>query len=162
MKNHVWRPLYVALCIAALGIVAGYLLVPADFGVHERGYMYGWYRKGNEKEWQAVTIKYRTAASCIPCHRDKYDDIRNSPHGSISCENCHGPGYDHPKNPVTLEVNRSRALCIRCHAKLPYEGTLRGSIKGINPETHYPQAECMMCHYPHNPKRPNSKREVRS
>jgi len=162
MKNHVWRPLYIALLLVAAGVIATYLLVPEDFGVHERGYMYGWYRKSNEKEWQAVTVKYHTTASCIPCHRDKYDDIRNSPHGTINCENCHGPLLEHPKSPLTLEINRSRSLCLRCHTRLPYNGSLRGSFKGINPETHHPQAECMMCHYPHNPKRPGQHREVQS
>jgi len=162
MKNHVWRPLYLALALVVLGVIAGYFLVPADFGVHERGYMYGWYRKSNEQEWQAVTVKYRTVKACIDCHRDKYEDIKGSPHGTIECENCHGANYDHPKNPASLEINRSRGLCLRCHARLPYQGSLRGTIKGINPETHHPQAECMMCHYPHNPKRPNPKREVRS
>jgi hypothetical protein len=160
MKNHVWRPLYIALFLVAVGLVARYLLVPGDFGVYERGYMYGWHRKSNEQEWQAVRVKYQTGRSCIPCHRDKYDDIKNSPHGAISCENCHGPLLEHPKDPVSMEINRSRSLCIRCHARLPYKASLRGAIKGINPETHYPQAECMMCHYPHNPKRPNPKREV--
>jgi len=162
MKNHVWRPLYIALLLVAVGVAARYMLVPADFGVHERGYMYGWHRKSNEQEWQKVTVKYRTTAACIPCHRDKYDDIKNSPHGAISCENCHGPLQGHPKSPVPIEINRSRSLCLRCHARLPYSASLRGSIRGINPETHHPRAECMMCHYPHNPKRPNPKREVRS
>ena len=160
MKNHVWRPLYIALTLVAIGLVVRYLLVPADFGVHERGYMYGWHRKSNEKEWQAVTVKYKTARSCIPCHRDKYEDIKDSPHSAISCENCHGANYDHPKTPVSLEINRSRGLCLRCHTKLPYKETLRGSMKGINPERHYPQAECVMCHYPHNPKRSNPGQEV--
>lgn len=160
MKNHVWRPLYLALLLVAAGVVASFFLVPADFGVHERGYMYGWHRKANETEWLAVPIKYRTAAACTPCHRDKYDDIKNSPHGTISCENCHGPLLGHPQNQPAMEIDRSRALCLRCHAKLHYKNTLRGSFKGINPETHYPQAECMMCHYPHNPKRSNPKREV--
>lgn len=162
MKNHVWRPLYIALTLVAVGLTARSLLVPSDFGVHKRGYMYGWHRKSNEKEWQAVTVKYKTARSCIPCHRLKYEDIKDSPHGTIGCENCHGPLLAHPKEPISLAINRSRELCLRCHAKLPYKGSLRGAIKGINPETHHPQAECMMCHYPHNPKRPNPKREVRS
>lgn len=153
MKNHIWRPLYIALAILFLGIAARFIIVPPDFGVHEAGYMYGWHRKANENEWASLPIKYRTAKICIDCHRDKYVDIKDSPHKAISCENCHGANYDHPKNPVSLETNRSRGLCLRCHTKLPYKGTLRGIMKGINPESHYPQAECVMCHYPHNPKR---------
>jgi predicted CXXCH cytochrome family protein len=131
--------------------------VPSDFGIQERGYMYGWHSKSNEAEWQAVPVKYKTTAACIPCHKDKYLDIKDSPHKNISCENCHGPNLDHPKNPVLLEINRSRELCLRCHTKLPYKETLRGSIKGFPPGTHYPGAECMMCHYPHDPRRANPK-----
>jgi hypothetical protein len=162
MKNHVWKPLYIALILLAVALIARYFIVPADFGVQERGYMYGWHRLSNEAEWKRVQVKYQTAKVCIPCHKDKYLDIKDSPHGSISCENCHGPNLDHPKNPLTLEINRSRSLCLRCHAKLPYNLSLRGSFKGINPETHYPQAECVMCHYPHDPRRPNPKRGVKS
>jgi predicted CXXCH cytochrome family protein len=161
MKNHIWRPLYLAIAAVLIGLIVRLFIVPPDFGAHERGYMYGWHRKSNEQEWAAIPVKYRTAKVCIDCHRDKYDDIKDSPHGIISCENCHGPNYDHPKNPKVLEVNRSRSLCLRCHTKLPYKGTLRGSFKGINPESHYPQAECMMCHYPHNPKRPSPRLEVK-
>jgi predicted CXXCH cytochrome family protein len=158
MKNHIYRPLFIAIILAAATVAARYLLVPSDFGVHERGYMYGWYRKSNEAEWQSVTVKYQTTVKCIPCHRDKYEDIRNSPHGTIGCENCHGPNLSHPQNPVTLETNRSRSLCLRCHAKLPYRQSLRGSIKGIDPDTHYHEAECVMCHYPHNPKQSQQER----
>jgi hypothetical protein len=160
MNNHVWRPLYLALVLVAVGLFVRHLLVPEDFGVQERGYMYGWHRKSNEQEWRAVSVKYRTARACIPCHRSQYDDIRDSPHAAINCENCHGPLRNHPRDPASLEINRSRGLCLRCHARLPYKASLRGAIRGIDPEGHHPRAECMMCHYPHNPKRPNPKREV--
>lgn len=162
MKSHVWRPLYLALILVAAGLCARLFLVPADFGVHERGYMYGWHRKANETEWQALAVKYQTAKVCIPCHKDQHTDIMNSPHGSISCENCHGPNLDHPQGQLTLEINRSRSLCLRCHAKLPYNLSLRGTIKGINPDTHHPQAECMMCHYPHDPRQSSRERRGKS
>jgi len=142
----------------ALGIVGAILLlrtvvVPNDFGVHERGYMYGWHRKGNEAEWEAVKVKYKGVESCKECHRDKYDDIKGSPHADIMCENCHGPSLNHPDDPRTLTINRSRELCARCHVYLPYMASRRGSIKGIDLQTHHPEAECVLCHYPHNPKR---------
>jgi predicted CXXCH cytochrome family protein len=162
VKNHVWRPLYLAICLAVFILLVRQVVVPNDFGVHERGYMYGWHRKANEGEWKAVRVKYKTAKVCVECHEDKYNDIKDSPHAIISCENCHGPNYDHPNDPRGLTINTSRTLCIRCHSKLPYKDTVRGAIRGINPETHYPQAECVVCHYPHNPKRPNPKREVKS
>ncbi|KAF0219650.1 MAG: hypothetical protein FD174_1905 [Geobacteraceae bacterium] len=153
MKNHVWRPLYVALGIVAMILVARELYVPKDFGIHERGYMYGWHRKSDETYWKNFKVKYKTSEYCKGCHEDKYADIKGSPHGNIMCENCHGPALGHPADPPTLTIDRSRELCVRCHSYLPYKTSGRGKIRGINPETHYPEAECVMCHYPHNPKR---------
>ncbi len=153
MKSHVWRPLYIALCVIALVLTARTIIVPKDFGIWERGYMYGWHRKGNEAEWKAVRVKYRTAAYCKECHADKYNDLKQSPHANIMCENCHGPAMDHPEDPRTMTIDRHRELCIRCHARLPYKASGRGAIRGIDPQTHNPELECTVCHYPHNPKR---------
>jgi Cytochrome c3 len=153
VKNHVWRPLYIVLAVVALILLAQYIIVPKDFGIGERGYMYGWHRKGNEADWKAVKVKYKTSEYCKGCHRDKYDDIKSSPHAAIMCEDCHGPALDHPNDPPTLTIDYSRELCVRCHFYLPYQTSGRGKIRGINPETHHPEAECTMCHYPHNPKR---------
>ena len=141
-------------------MIARTALIPAGFGAYERGYMYGWHRKSNEIEWQGATVRYTTAARCPECHRDKYEEIKISPHRMIGCENCHGPGLDHPRDPVGYTIDRSRALCLRCHAALPYPGTIRGAIRGINLAEHYPPAECVMCHVPHNPKPMNQKRKV--
>ena len=41
MKSHVWRPLYVVLLIIGAVLVARKILVPSDFGIGARGYMYG-------------------------------------------------------------------------------------------------------------------------
>ncbi|MDU0457891.1 MAG: cytochrome c3 family protein [Geobacteraceae bacterium] len=162
MKNHVWRPLLIVLLVVCGILTARTLVVPDDFGIYERGYMYGWHRKSNEAEWKAVRVKYKTARVCAGCHKDKHDELIKSAHSGINCENCHGPNYDHPKDPLGMDIDRSRKLCIRCHAHLPYKGTLRGSIPGIDPEQHYPSAECVLCHIPHNPKAMNQKREVKS
>ena len=49
----------VVIGIIALVLAARTVLVPKDFGVHERGYMYGWYRKGNIEDWKKnVQVKY--------------------------------------------------------------------------------------------------------
>lgn len=161
MKKHVWRPFFVALGLIALLLILRMFLVPDDFGVHERGYMYGWYRKGNEAEWLKVSVKYKTPEACRECHKHNYDDMKKSSHANISCENCHGPLADHPKDPIGLAVDRSRQLCLRCHLRLPYKSSDRGSLKGIDPDTHNPGAECVLCHVPHNPKPMNQKREVK-
>ena len=163
MQNHVLRPLVVVIVIVLLLLAARAVLIPADFGVHERGYMYGWHRKSNEQEWKNIQVRYKTSAGCAQCHPEKQSELAQSPHAIISCENCHGPALEHPKDPVGYHIDRTRALCIRCHAKLPYGNTPRGKIRGIDPEHHYAQAECVMCHIPHNPKPlDQKKREVGS
>ena len=47
MKSHVWRPLYLVLGIVVLVLIARLFIVPKGFGMHEQGYMYGFYRKAN-------------------------------------------------------------------------------------------------------------------
>ncbi len=158
MKNHVWRPLFVVLAVVLLILTARVFLVPKDFGVWERGYMYGWHRKGNEAEWRAVKVKYKTAAYCKECHPKEYNAIKGSPHANIMCENCHGPALGHPDDPPTLTINRNRELCARCHALLPYKAGGRAHIRGISIADHNPEAECVLCHWPHNPKQEGGKR----
>lgn len=151
MRNHVWRPLYVALVIIAVLLVVRVVVVPQDFGTHANGYMYGWHRLSNEKEWQDVSVKYKTNSYCLKCHGKVSRDLQQSPHGRIMCENCHGAAMGHPDDPPTLTIDRSRKLCLRCHSLLPYKTSDRGHIRGIDADTHNPGAECVLCHYPHNP-----------
>lgn len=125
--------------------------VPADFGVHERGYMYGWYRKSDEEEWKEVKVKYLGREYCKDCHGEGYSSVMRSSHAIIECENCHGPAIEHPVEPAKLVIDRSRELCLRCHTYLPYRTSNRSNIKGINPDTHNPGIECSMCHNPHDP-----------
>jgi len=151
MSSHVLRPLWVVIVIVILILVARYIVVPPDFGIQERGFMYGYHRKSNEDDWKAFKVKYRTRNYCKDCHPDKYESIMSSKHKIIQCENCHGPAIDHPEDPAKLVVNKSRSLCIRCHARLLYPRTRRAEIKGINPEKHNAGMECSMCHNPHKP-----------
>lgn len=151
MKSHVWRPLYVLIGLVALVLLVRFFVVPDDFGAHEAGYMYGWHRKGNEQEWKAQPVKHRTAAYCRECHADKIESLGASPHGRIECENCHGPALGHPDDPPALAIDRSRELCLRCHARLPYPTSGRRDIRGIEPGDHNPGEPCVSCHNPHHP-----------
>lgn len=151
MRGHVWRPLLVIAGIIVVLVIVRQLYVPSDFGVHERGYTYGWYRGGNVEDWKAVTVKYQGKASCVPCHQEQVTKISEMPHAIIQCENCHGPARQHPTDPPKLTIDRSRALCLRCHAKLRYPTSARGTLRGIDPTTHNPGFECVRCHLPHQP-----------
>lgn len=152
MKSHVLRPLFVILGFVAVILLVRLFVVPKDFGIWERGYMYGFHRKSNEEDWKAFKVKYKFDNEyCKDCHSDKYDSIMQTAHAIINCENCHGPALDHPSNPPKLAIDRSRAQCLRCHYPLPYPTSARANIRGVDPATHNPDIECSTCHNPHNP-----------
>ena len=151
MSNHVFRPLLVVIGLVVIVLVIRPFYVPKDFGVHERGYMYGWYRNSNIEDWKKVTVKYQGKEYCTTCHPDKTESIDRTPHAIIQCENCHGPALEHPSDPPKLAVDRSREQCLRCHAKLVYPSSGRAQIRGIDPDKHNPDVECVMCHNPHKP-----------
>jgi hypothetical protein len=151
MKNHVLRPLLVVIGIVILILLARTVLVPKDFGIGQRGYMYGWHRHGNEEDWKNFKVKYMGKEYCKDCHTDKYDSINKTPHKIIPCEDCHGPAIDHPSDPPKLAIDKSRAQCLRCHYPLPYPTSGRAKLRGIDPDKHNPDIECSTCHNPHNP-----------
>jgi len=151
MKNYVLRPLYFVIGVVILVLLVRTFYVPRDFGVFERGYMYGWHRKGNEGDWKNFKVKYQGKEYCKDCHSDKYTKINKTPHKIIECENCHGPAIDHPSDPPKLTIDKSRAHCLRCHYPLPYPTSGRAKIRGIDPAVHNPDVECATCHNPHNP-----------
>lgn len=151
MKSHVLRPLWVVLGLVAIVLVVRGFYVPSGFGVHERGYMYGWYRAANIEDWKKVAVKYQGRDYCKTCHPDRHESISMTPHAIIQCENCHGPALGHPAGPPKLAIDRSRGLCLRCHTSLPYPTSGRADIRGIDPERHNPDIECVSCHDPHKP-----------
>ncbi len=156
MKSHILRPLWVVLALIGITLIARAVIVPPDFGIHEKGYTYGWYRKGNEEEWKAVKIKHQTREYCKDCHAGLYKRVVSSRHAKVQCENCHSPAIDHPEKPEKLNIDRSRELCLRCHAYMPYRpvkyaelrtGTI--TLKMQDPDTHNPGMECVSCHSAH-------------
>lgn len=151
MSGHIWRPLLVVLALVAVLIAVRQIYVPDDFGVHARGYTYGWYRSGSVIDWRWMPLQYQGKESCAECHQKQVAEIRDMPHASIQCENCHGPALDHPSDPPKLAIDTSRGLCLRCHARLPNPSSARGGLRGIDPATHHPDRECVECHPPHHP-----------
>jgi len=151
---HVLRPLYVVLGLVAIILAARPLIVPKDFGIYERGYMFGWYRKANEEDWKNFKVKYQGRDYCQDCHGEQFQLLRTSAHTIIECENCHGPALDHPSDPQKLLIDRGRELCLRCHTALPYPTSKRAEIKGIDADAHNPGLECSGCHDPHRASKP--------
>lgn len=151
---HVLRPLYPVLAIVVIILIARTFLTPDDFRTHEQGYMYGWHRQSNVEEWKNFSVKYRGREFCVSCHAGQTQKLASAPHKDIECENCHGPAKSHPADPLKLNVDRSRELCLRCHTSLAYPTSQRLQIKGVNPDRHNPGLNCVLCHKPHEASKP--------
>jgi predicted CXXCH cytochrome family protein len=152
----------VVLALAAVILAARTFLVPGDFGIQQRGYMYGWHRQSNVEEWKALPAKFQGGESCRACHSGEAQKLSSAPHKTIQCENCHGPALDHPSKPLKLLLDRSRALCLRCHAELAYPNSQRSEIKGIDPDRHHAGMECAVCHDPHAAAKPRAETKAPS
>ncbi len=152
MKWHVLRPLWVAIGLVGSILVAQQFLVPDDFGVHGRNFTYGYYRLSNIQEWKDFPVKYRGRESCVECHEENVNKLNSSTHEPVECENCHGPSVNHPDDEEFLPLNKSRELCLRCHAFLEYPNSARGELLSIEDRRHKRRYECVKCHNPHDPK----------
>ncbi|MBC8318281.1 MAG: cytochrome C [Desulfobulbaceae bacterium] len=151
MKNHVWRPLFLAIACVALLLVVRSVYVPDDFGVYGQNFTYGYHRLSNIQEWKDFKIKYRGKEYCRECHEEKVEANLTSHHSLLECENCHGPAVDHPEDPELLPIESSRLLCLRCHAFLPYPQSNRADMPSVDTDNHNPGENCIGCHNPHHP-----------
>jgi len=152
MKWHVLHPLWVAIGVVGLIVLGGRLLVPDDFGVHGRSFTYGYYRLSSLQDWKDFSVKHQGRDYCAMCHTENARLLDASVHASIQCENCHGPGANHPGAVQKLTVDTSRGLCLRCHAYLGYPNSNRGAMPSVVDSEHMGQFECSQCHDPHNPR----------
>lgn len=152
MKRHVLHPLWVAIGLVGLLLVARLFLVPDDFGVHGDSFTYNFYRLSNVQEWKDFPVKYQGTDSCTECHKDNVRSVRRSPHKRVQCENCHGPSGNHPGDVEFLPLNTARELCLRCHAYLDYPNSARAELPAITDRMHKRRRECVECHNPHDPR----------
>ncbi len=166
--SHAWRPLIVIVSVVIALVIFRTIMVPADFMAKNGDYKYQWHRVGNEEDWKTFPVKHRGREFCSQCHPDKIEIVADSGHAKVQCENCHVL-FDPEKkgHPIDLKedfdylldigIDRSRALCKRCHTKLPYRPTVyRGfeqkgamAFRMIDPTEHNPGLECVMCHDVH-------------
>ncbi|MBO8182154.1 MAG: hypothetical protein H0Z28_05090 [Archaeoglobus sp.] len=88
--------------------------------------------------------KFSDTAICKECHYQLYTGMKN--HSSVNCEACHGPGAEHTikRSKDTIEINRSRDACLRCHMEIAG----RNAVKVVN-ESHSTGILCVVCHNPH-------------
>jgi hypothetical protein len=87
MKSHVFRPLWIVFGLICVILIARLFYVPKDFGVHERGYMYGWKRR-QHKRLERLQDK-NLAWSLQNCHPEK-PEHSDDPARAIQCETATG------------------------------------------------------------------------
>jgi len=139
------------LIIVAFFIVRA-LLVPSDFG------KYGHYRASAVDEIISQELRYAGSKACNECHDDIAESKTKGYHRNISCEVCHGAGYEHTQDPseIVLEAPRDRGYCPLCHEYLTSRPT---GFPQIVSSSHNPMKPCISCHEPHDPKPPETPRE---
>ncbi len=101
--------------------------------------------------WTSKERSYAHWSTCgtSGCHAELYDLWAVAAHGSVSCEDCHGPANAHVQDSeVDLESDTSRELCELCHAELVARPT---SFPQVPPDEHFPDSSCISCHFPHAP-----------
>jgi hypothetical protein len=96
---------------------------------------------------------------CMACHSAVYDSLKDSPHGFIECEACHGPGSAHASapSPDTITVNRSSSLCGQCHSRGDDQNRIEVVDGLLRSYQQYDELlggnkfflECVECHEPH-------------
>ncbi|MBF0457036.1 MAG: cytochrome C [Nitrospirae bacterium] len=169
--SHAWRPLFVVLAVMISIIVFRVIFVPSDFVAKNGDYKFQWHRLSSEEVWKNFPVKHKGRDFCQQCHSELVNKIKDSGHQHVQCENCHAmfePGKK--SHPIDLKddfgylleigIERSRELCKRCHAELPYrpqtyvitKGTTAETVKFkmIDPTKHNPGIECVMCHDVHS------------
>ena len=108
-------------------------------------------RAANQRYWMGLPAVYAASSSCAGagCHDDIYQLWVTSAHGTVACENCHGPAEAHVLDTaVRLPSNGSAELCETCHAQLAARPS---SFPQIEPAQHFPESTCPSCHVPHRP-----------
>lgn len=152
MKWHALRPLWLAIGVIAIILVARAVLVPDDFGINGRNFTYGFYRLSNVQEWKDFPVKYQGREYCAECHEENFAKLNASPHAAIECENCHGAAVGHPDQVEMLTIDIPREHCLRCHASLGYAAARITQVPQINNRLHMRRQQCYECHNPHDPR----------
>jgi hypothetical protein len=128
-------------------------LVPASYGE------YGNFRGDNLAEQVAIPPNYGPPEVCTTCHADHVAKKAKGKHAAVPCQTCHGPVGDHVQDDgmKPMIVNKSFALCARCHQKLEARPqhfpqiNIQNHLARVNLTTDGNEAVCLSCHNPHAP-----------
>jgi hypothetical protein len=148
--RHVFRVLFLLLVAIVVVVIARPFVVPKSYG------LYGAYRFDSVAEVASRAPLHGGARSCADCHQERLAGLAKGAHRTVSCEVCHAPLAQHVQDGAfvgEMRVDRSFALCLRCHSKV--EGR-PAAFPQIVAAQHAPDATvgraCLECHDPHSPK----------
>jgi len=96
---------------------------------------------------------------CMVCHPAVYDSLKDSPHGFIECEACHGSGSTHAgaPSPDNITVDKSSSLCGQCHSRGDDQNRIEAAGGLLRSFQQYDELlnggmfflKCVECHNPH-------------
>lgn len=106
------------------------------------------YQEAARTEIMEQPVAYIGAERCNGCHFSVEQEWLHSAHGTVACENCHGPRSTHVENGVSTPVNTTADLCLTCHARL---ASRPDAFPQVHPEDHSNGLACLQCHDPMHP-----------
>lgn len=152
-KNHLLRAGAILFGVALVFFIVRAIVMPKSFG------KYGSFRGDNLAEQAALPVVHGTPESCAECHEDQVKTKTAGKHAAVPCQTCHGPLATHVKENgmEPMVVNRSYALCARCHQKLEARPKtfpqidMQEHVEGMGMKLEDNEAVCLTCHQPHSP-----------
>ena len=132
------------VCIQYIGIIGNIAAAEVDFTI--------------EKE-PTGEAEYVGSNVCSGCHPETFESLKDSSHGFIECEFCHGPGSVHVAtlSPDDISIERSSDLCGQCHTRGDSQNRVEAEDGLIKRNQQYDELlsgaksflPCVQCHDPH-------------
>jgi hypothetical protein len=133
------------LIIVTVFIFGRRLLVPETFGD------LGHYRASSLLDNEKFEPIFAGHTACLECHQDIAESLEYDLHSDISCETCHGPGYQHTLDPgsIRMSLPSGRDFCGTCHSQ--NAARAKNAVFQVNMNDHNTEFDCKECHNPHQP-----------
>ena len=150
--KHIIRAVLLVILIVVVFIFMRHFAIPESHG------RYGSYRFDSVAEHMAQPPVHGAPGGCVECHEEEAEIVSNGTHGTVSCEVCHAPYDKHVQDDewvAEMPVDRSNAICGRCHERLVARPTefpqvvIRDHLTEV--EAEFSEEVCQECHNAHNP-----------
>ena len=157
--KHLLFVLVILLAVGVVGVVAGGLLTPDDFGWRNDWY----YRAESLEKEKSRPAAYAPTTSCLSdeCHgenaaKEEHTIELGGGHEQMGCQACHGPAIEHAESKGTKpapKLEKDMQLCWNCHkeapgrpGKFPVIADLADHVDDVGGDE---QESCFDCHDPH-------------